>query len=122
MEDVDMREQERGTDRAGRRRKRFLTPQQKYEIFMQLVRREATIAEAADQAGVDRTTVMKLRTVAKQGALDALAASRPGVRTSNGVDPELAAARAEIERLGEALKEMGVRLMACCWLSRGKLR
>lgn len=106
-----MPEQERGTDRAGRRRKRFLTPQQKYEIFMQLVRHEATIAEAADQAGVDRTTVMKLRTVAKQGALDALAASRPGVRTSNGVDPELAAARAEIERLGEALKEMGVRLM-----------
>jgi transposase-like protein len=106
-----MPEQERGTDRAGRRRKRFLTPHQKYEIFMQLVRREATIAEAADQAGVDRTTVMKLRTVAKQGALDALAASRPGVRTSNGVDPELAAARAEIERLGEALKEMGVRLM-----------
>src|SRR5688572_10718048 len=106
-----MSEQDRGTDRAGRRRKRFLTPQQKYEIFMQLVRREATIAEAADQAGVDRTTVMKLRTVAKQGALDALAASRPGVRTSSGVDPELAAARAEIERLGEALKEMGVRLM-----------
>jgi transposase-like protein len=106
-----MPEQERGTDRAGRRRKRFLTPQQKYEIFMQLVRREATIAEAADQAGVDRTTVMKLRTVAKQGALDALAASRPGVRTSNGVELELAAARAEIERLGEALKEMGVRLM-----------
>jgi transposase-like protein len=107
---MDMSEQDRGTDRAGRRRKRFLTPQQKYEIFLRLVRGEATIAEAADQAGVDRTTVMKLRTVAKQGALDALAASRPGVRT-NGVDPELAAARAEIERLGEALKEMGVRLM-----------
>jgi transposase len=95
---------------ARRRRKRFLTPQQKYEIFLQLVRQETTIAEAADQAGIDRTTVMKLRTVAKQGALDALAASRPGVR-KDGVDPELAAARAEIERLGEALKEMGVRLM-----------
>jgi transposase-like protein len=105
-----MSEQDRGIDRAGRRRKRFLTPQQKYEIFLQLVRQETTIAEAADQAGVDRTTVMKLRTVAKQGALDALAISRPGVR-KDGVDPELAAARAEIERLGNALKEMGVRLM-----------
>lgn len=105
-----MSEQDRGTDRAGRRRKRFLTPQQKYEIFLRLVRGEATIAEAADQAGVDRGTVMKLRTVAKQGALDALATSRPGVR-KDGVDPELAAAKAEIERLGNALKEMGVRLM-----------
>lgn len=36
---------------------------------------------AVDRAGVDRSTLMKLRTVAKQGALDALAASRPGVRT-----------------------------------------
>lgn len=85
----------------------MLTPQEKYEVWLRLVRGETTIAEAADRAGVDRSTVMKLRTVAKQGALDALAA---GVR-SGGPDPELAAARAEIERLSEALKEMGVRLM-----------
>src|SRR6266508_4452179 len=94
-------EEPRGTDRAGRRRKRFLTPQQKYEIWLQLVRGECTIAEAADRAGVDRATVMKLRTVAKEGALGALATSRPGAR----------AARPEIDRLSEALKEMGVRLM-----------
>ncbi|MGH2772484.1 MAG: hypothetical protein ACRDIU_05035 [Actinomycetota bacterium] len=87
-----------------------MSPQEKYEIWIQLVRSEATMAEAADRAGVDRATVVKLRTVAKQGALDALAASKPGVRKS-GPDPELAAARAEVERLGEALKEMGVRLM-----------
>ena len=99
-----------GVDRAGRRRKRFLTPQEKYEIWVQLLRREATIAEAAQRAGVDPATVMKLRAVAKQGALDALAASRPGVR-QKGVDPELAEARAEIERLSRALTEMGVRLM-----------
>src|SRR5208282_5192624 len=54
--------------------------------------------------------------VAKQGALDALAASRPGVRASAAVDPELALARAEIARLSEALKEMSVRLM----LAEGK--
>jgi transposase len=101
---------QRGTDRAGRRRKRFLTPAQKYEVWVQLLRGETTIAQAADQAGVDRSTVMKLRAVAKQGALDALAKSRPGVRT-DGPDPELAAAQAEIARLSEALKEMGVRLM-----------
>ena len=56
--------------------------------------------------------------VARQGALDALAASRPGVRAGARPDPELAAARAEIARLSEALKEMGVRLM----LAEGKGR
>lgn len=95
---------------GGRRRKRFLSPSQKYEIWIGLLRGEYSTVEAAERAGVDRSTVVKLRTVAKQGALDALAASRPGVR-QNGPDPELVDARAEIARLSEALKEMGVRLM-----------
>ena len=60
---------------------------------------------------------MKRRQVAKEGALSALSASRPGIRAS-GVDPELAEAKAEIARLSEALKEMGVRLM----LAEGKGR
>ena len=102
----------------GRRGKRFLSPSEKYEIWLSLVRGEYTIVQAAERAGVDRSTIMKLRMVARQGALDALAASKPGIRSGNGADPELAAARAEIARLTEALKEMGVRLM----LAEGKGR
>jgi transposase len=109
---------DRSSNGRGRRGKRFLSPSQKYEIWLGLVRGESTIGEAADRAGVDRSTVMKLRAVARQGALEALAASRPGVRAGSGPDPELVAARAEIARLSEALKEMGVRLM----LAEGKGR
>jgi hypothetical protein len=65
---------------GGGRRKRFLSPLQKYEIWLALVRGELTTVEAADRAGVDRSTIVKLRAVAKQGALDALAVSRPGVK------------------------------------------
>ena len=54
-----------------RRAKRFLSPSQKYEIWIGLLRGEYTMAEAAERAGVDRSTIMKLRAVAKQGALDA---------------------------------------------------
>jgi len=102
---------------GGRRAKRFLSPSQKYELWLALVRGEMTTAQAADRAGVDRSTIMRVKEVAKQGALDALAASKPGVR-QGGADPELAAAKAEIARLSEALKEMGVRLM----LAEGKER
>ena len=49
-----------------------------------MLRGEYTTAQAADRAGVDRTTIMRVRQVAKQGALDALAAYKPGVR-SGGV-------------------------------------
>jgi transposase-like protein len=102
---------------GGRRPKRFLSPSQKYEIWLALLRGEVSTVEAADRAGVDRSTIVKLRQVGKQGALGAFAASRPGVRYG-GTDPELAAAKAEIARLSEALKEMGVRLM----LAEGKER
>jgi len=103
-------EHEHGADRLGRRAKRFLTPLQKYEIWLQLVRGETTIAEAADRYGVDRSTIMRLRTVAKDGALAALADSKPGVAAARR-DVELEAARAEAARLGEALKEMAVKPM-----------
>jgi transposase len=103
-------EHERGSDRLGRRAKRFLTPLQKYEIWLQLVRGETSVAEAADRYGVDRSTIMRLRTVAKDGALQALAESRPGVQPAKR-DAELEAARAEAARLGEALKELTVRLL-----------
>lgn len=105
-----MPDSERGTDRAGRRAKRFLTPTQKYEVFLQLVRQEVTMAEAAERWGVDRATIARIRVVAKEGALHALANSRPGVKATER-DFELEAARADAARLGEALKEMAVKLM-----------
>jgi transposase-like protein len=101
-EDLIVTEYERGTDRLGRRAKRFLTPLQKYEVWLQLVRGETTISEAAERWAVDRSTVMRLRTVAKDGALQALAESKPGVAAAKR-DVELEAARAEAARLGEAL-------------------
>lgn len=109
-DDLTMPDQDRGTDRAGRRAKRFLSPSKKYEIFLQLVRQEATMAEAAEAWQVDRGTIMRIRTVAKEGALEALSKSRPGARSKER-DIELEAARADAARLGEALKEMAVKLM-----------
>jgi len=105
-----MTELERGIDRLGRRAKRFLTPLQKYEIWLQLLRQETTIAEAADRYGVDRSTIMRLRTVAKDGAIQALASSKPGVPQARR-DLELEAARAEAARLGEAVRELAVKLV-----------
>src|SRR5271166_920680 len=101
-----MSEATRGTDRVGRRAKRFLTPSQKYEIWLQLVRQEVTIAEAAAHHQVDRATIMRIRVVAKEAAL---AASKPGAAARQR-DYELEAAKAENARLSEALKEMAVRL------------
>ena len=72
-------------------------------------RRQRKPKWTAEQARVDRATISKLREVAKAGALDALAQSRPGRRGTQR-DVELEEAKAEAERLRTALAEMAVRL------------
>jgi len=104
-----MPEKDSRTGSGGRRSKRFLGPSQKYEIWLQLVRQEVTVAEAAAAEQVDRSTIMRIKQVAKEGALAALAASRPGT-AGRQRDYELEAARAEIARLSEACKELAVKL------------
>ena len=89
-----------------------MSPSQKYEIWLQLVRQETTISEAADRLEVNRSTIMRIREVARQGALEALATSKPGTQPTRR-DLELEAARAEAARLGETLKELAA---SCCWL------
>ena len=55
-----------------RRAKRLLSAEQKYEIWLKILCGELTTNEAAAHAGVDRSTVLKLRKVAKDGAIAAL--------------------------------------------------
>ena len=93
----------------GTKRKRFLAPQEKYEIWMQLVRGETTVARQPIGRG---WTGRRSRSCARspgRARLDALARSRPGRRDKQR-DVELEAAQAEIERLRTALAEMAVRL------------
>jgi hypothetical protein len=61
--------------------------------------------------------VIKLRRLAKDAALAAFAASRPG-RLASPVELEVEELRAENARLSEALKELAVELT----LVRGKAR
>ena len=93
-----------------RRPKKILSPSAKYEIWLRLVRDEVTIAQAATQAGVDRSTIIRVRQVAKDGAMAALAASKPGTPGTSQQDFELEEANAEIARLSEAVKELAVKL------------
>jgi len=73
-----MPDPKRRRDRAGRRAKRFLVAEQKYEIWLKILTGQLTTNEAAAQAGVDRSTIMTLRKVARDGAIASLQASRPG--------------------------------------------
>ena len=101
----------------GRRRRRLLTPEEKWEAFLEVTSRELTQSDAARKWGVDTSVVIKLRRDAKDAALAAFASSRPG-GSRDPRDVEVEMLRAEIGRLTEAIKEQAIELA----LIRGKSR
>jgi transposase len=102
---------------APRRSKRLLTAEQKYDLWQRMLSGQITTVEAAAEAGVDRSTVMTLRKTARDGAIAALQASRPGRPKKRTETPELVELRAEVARLSATVVEQAIELAAL----RGKV-
>jgi transposase len=91
------------------RKRRQLTPEEKWEAFLEVTSQEISQADAARKYGVDVSVIIRLRALAKDAALAAFASAKPGRAASvEAVEVELL--RAENDRLGEALKEMAIEL------------
>lgn len=101
-----------------RKKRRRLPPSEKYELWVSVLTGQSTQREAAERYKVDRSTVLHICKVAKQGALDALAASVPGRPGQTAEAVALAEAREEIERLRATVTEQAVALH----LHEGKAR
>ncbi len=100
-----------------RRPRRLLSPEQKWEIWLEVTSGELTQADAARKWGVDVATIIKLRKDAKDACLTTFARARPGRRPRER-DHEVEELRNENARLAEAVKELAVELT----LVRGKSR
>jgi transposase len=104
-------------DNGKRKTRRQLTPEEKWEIFLEVTSQEISQADAARKYGVDVSVIIRLRALAKDAALAAFTSAKPG-RAASVEAVELELLRAENARLGEALKEMAVELT----LHRGRQR
>ena len=94
-----------------RRAKRFLTAEQKYDLWVRMLSGQITQGAAAVEAGVDRTVITRIRTVARDGAIAALQASKPGKPTLSRAETSRAAElEAEIARLQKTVVEQAVEL------------
>jgi transposase len=100
-----------------RRARRQLSPEEKWEVFLEVTCQELSQADAARKYGVDVSVIIRIRQLAKDAALAAFAASKPG-RLLSPERVELEAALQENERLAEALKELAIELS----LHRGRQR
>ena len=99
------------------RKRRQLSPEEKWEIFLEVTSQEISQADAARKWGVDVSVIIRLRALAKDAALAAFASSKAG-RPASVQDVELELLRSENDRISEALKEMAVELT----LHRGRQR
>src|ERR1035438_8221757 len=104
--------------RRGGRRKRALSAEEKLQIWLQLLTGELTQRQAAERWGGDPTTMMRIRRVGRQRGWSGAGSAKPGGGARGSVDAELSAARAEIARLEETVKEQAIELVAL----RGKAR
>ena len=59
------------TNLGRRRKRRLLSPEEKWEIFLEVTSQELTQADAARKWGVDTSVVIRLRRDAKDAALAA---------------------------------------------------
>jgi hypothetical protein len=94
-----------------RKPKRFLTAEQKYDLWVRMLTGQISQADAAVEAGVDRSVIVRLRAVARDGAIAALQASKPGKPAQTRADAgEVAVLRAEVARLQATIVEQAVEL------------
>jgi transposase len=105
-------------DSNSSRRRRRLTVPERYQVFLDVVSGAGSQRAVADKWRIDRTTVAHVCKVAKQGALDALAANRPGRPGKTAAELALEDAQAEVARLRETIAEQAIELH----LVRGKER
>jgi hypothetical protein len=85
-----------------------LSPETKWEIFLQVTSREITQADAARKWHVDVSTIIGIRRTVKDAAMAALSA-RPG-RPATERSWELEQARGELSQLTEAVKAQAIEL------------
>ena len=94
-----------------RKPKKLLTAEQKSDLWVRMLTGQVTQAQAAAEAGVDRSVIARLRAVARDGAVAALGSSKPGrARQSRAEAAEAAALRSEVERLERTVVEQAVEL------------
>ncbi|MGO9751952.1 MAG: hypothetical protein ACLP22_10665 [Solirubrobacteraceae bacterium] len=99
------------------RKRRQLSPEEKWELFLEVTSQEISQADAARKYNVDVSVIVRLRALAKDAALAAFASAKPG-RPASVQDAEIELLRADNDRLSEALKELAIELT----LLRGRQR
>ena len=94
---------------SGRNKRRFLSPEKKYQIFLEAQRAEAPVGELLRREGLYSTDLARIQRKVKESALQGLA-KRPGRSKKTVSEEEYHLLRQELEEKERVMAEMAVEL------------
>ena len=92
-----------------KRKRRILSPEKKYQIFLESQRREAPVGEILRREGLYSSDLVRIQRKVKEGALQSLA-KRPGQEKKSVAQEEYDALKQELEEKERVMAEMAVEL------------
>jgi len=93
----------------GKRKRRYLSPEKKFQIFLESQRGESPVGEILRREGMYSTDLARIREKVKEGALQRLA-DRPGAKSKTVPQEDYENLKKELEDKERALAELAVEL------------
>lgn len=90
-----------------KRKRRFLSPEKKYQLFLEAQRGDVAVAEILRREGLYSTDLARIRQKVKEGALERLA-DRPGAKKKTVALEQYDALKQDLEEKERALAELAV--------------
>ena len=109
MSVVDKEKSSDSIQPPGRKKRRFLSPEKKYQLFLEAQRKDAPIGELLRREGLYSTDLARIQRKVKEGALEHLA-QRPGRSKKTVSEEEYHLLKQELEEKERVMAEMAVEL------------
>ena len=103
------KDQQIGVSSGKRQRRRHLSPEKKFQIFLESQSGKTPVGEILRREGIYSTDLTRIRQKVKEGALEHLA-DRPGAKRKKVLLGDYDALKSELEEKERALAEQAVEL------------
>ena len=100
---------DKGRSSEGKRKRRILSPEKKFQIFLESHSGKNPVGELLRREGIYSTDLNRIREKVKAGALERLA-DRPGAKRKTVPQEDYEALKQELEQKERALAEQAVEL------------
>ena len=94
---------------TGKKKRRILSPEKKYQIFLESQRGEKPVGELLRREGLYSSDLVRIQQKAKEGALERLG-DRPGPRKKTVSEQEYETLKKELQEKERVMAEMAVEL------------